>query len=207
LTDTQVSYDTVAASYADQVRDAVAAHPYLRTALELFADGVQAAGGGPVADVGCGPGHVTAYLHQLGIDAFGIDISPKMITLAQRDHPALRFEVGSMTDLTLPDAAVTGVLAWQSLIHVPDESVRTVIEHFRRVLRPGGALQLLFHVGDQPWLKTEGYGGHPMKVWVYPRQPGRVGSWLSDAGFSVDAQLLLAPHSARPQALLFCTNP
>jgi hypothetical protein len=35
------------------------------------------------------------------------------------------------------------------------------IEHFRRVLRPGGALQLLFHVGDEPWSKTEGYGAIP----------------------------------------------
>jgi hypothetical protein len=29
-----------------------------------------------VADVGCGPGHVTAHLRGLGVDAFGIDLSP-----------------------------------------------------------------------------------------------------------------------------------
>jgi len=32
-----------------------------------------------VADVGCGPGHVTAHLHDSGLDAFGIALSPLMI--------------------------------------------------------------------------------------------------------------------------------
>src|SRR6266511_3740799 len=55
LADTRISYDTVAASYADQLRDALAGEPYLRASLALFAEMVHAAGGGPVADVGCGP--------------------------------------------------------------------------------------------------------------------------------------------------------
>ncbi len=37
LVDTRISYDTVAISYADQLRDALVAQPYLRAALALFA--------------------------------------------------------------------------------------------------------------------------------------------------------------------------
>jgi trans-aconitate methyltransferase len=48
--------------------------------------------------VGCGPGHVTAHLRKLGLDTFGIDLSPAMIDVARREHPELRFEVGSMTE-------------------------------------------------------------------------------------------------------------
>ncbi|WP_369525729.1 class I SAM-dependent methyltransferase [Streptomyces chartreusis] len=136
LTDTRTSYDTVAVGYADFVRDAIDRLQYLRAALTLFADGVRAAGGGPVADIGCGPGHVTAHLHALGVDAFGIDLSPGMVAVARRDHPGLRFEVGSMTDLDLPAESVAGMLAWQSLIHIPDDEVPSVIEHFHRALRP-----------------------------------------------------------------------
>ncbi len=132
LADTRTSYDTVAVSYADQVRDAVAGHQYLRAALALFADSVRTAGGGPVADVGCGPGHVTAHLHELGVEAFGVDLSPGMIDVARRDHPGLRFEVGSMTDLDIPAASVAGLLACQSLIHLPDDEVPTVFGHFHR---------------------------------------------------------------------------
>jgi SAM-dependent methyltransferase len=65
-----------------------------------------------VSDAGCGPGHVTAHLRKLGLDAFGIDLSPAMIDVARREHPELRFEVGSMTDLELADASVAGLLAF-----------------------------------------------------------------------------------------------
>jgi hypothetical protein len=42
LVDTRTSYDTVAASYADVVRDLLAETPYERAALALFADFVHA---------------------------------------------------------------------------------------------------------------------------------------------------------------------
>ncbi len=201
LEDTRTSYDTVAVSYADQVRDALDRAPYLRSALALFADMVR--GGGPVADVGCGPGHVTARLHELGVDAFGIDLSHAMIDLARRDHPGLRFEVGSMTDLPLAGASLAGLLAFCSLIHIPDETVPSVFGHFRRVLQPSGPVLLGFHVGDGSRLKTQGYGGHPMKVHVHRRQPDQVAAWLRDAGFTIEAQVLLDPDDSIPGAVLF----
>ena len=203
LTDTRTSYDTVAISYADQVRGAIAELRYLRAALTLLADSVRDAGGGPVADVGCGPGHVTAYLRELGVDAFGVDVSPGMINVARRDHPHVRFEVCSMTDLDLPAGSLAGILAWQSLIHIPDGDVPTILQHFYRALQSGGSLQLLFHVGEESQLMTEGYGGHPMKLYVHRRQPERVGAWLRDAGFEVEAQMLLKPNSQTRQAFLF----
>jgi SAM-dependent methyltransferase len=142
-------------------------------------------------------------LHALGLDAFGIDLSPGMIDVARRDHPGLRFEVGSMTDLDLPTASVAGLLAWHSLIHIPDDEVPAVIERFHRALRPGGPLQVQFHVGNESRLKTRGYGGHPMNVHVHRRQPEQLAAWLRDAGFEVEAQMLLAPGEKASQAILF----
>ena len=46
-----------------------------------------------------------------------------MIDIARREHPGLRFEVGSMTELPLADASVAGLVAFWSLIHVPDHVV------------------------------------------------------------------------------------
>ncbi|GLW30563.1 class I SAM-dependent DNA methyltransferase [Actinoplanes regularis] len=202
LADTRTSYDTVAGGYADLVRDSLSGQPYLRAALALFADLVHAAGGGPVADVGCGPGHVTAHLQALGVDAFGVDLSPAMIDIARRDHPGLRFEVGSMTDLPLPDTSVAALLAFWSLIHVPDEAIPAVLGHFHRVLRPGGPLLIGFHVGDRTQLKTEGYGGHPMHVHVHRRRPEQLADRLRDAGFVVTGQLLLDLDQPSPGAVL-----
>jgi SAM-dependent methyltransferase len=193
LDDTRTSYDTVAVSYADLLRDALAGEPFQRGLLALFAELVRAQGNGPVADIGCGPGRITAYLQGIGLDVFGVDLSPAMIGVARRDYPGLRFEVGSMTGLEVADGSLTGLLAWFSLIHVPDDEVPTVLAEFFRVLRPGGALLLGFHAGDGSKLKTEGYGGHPMNVYVHRRSPARMTAWLNAAGFTVEAEMLHRP--------------
>ncbi|MFD0473593.1 hypothetical protein ACFQ0B_39030 [Nonomuraea thailandensis] len=46
LEDTRASYDTVAVSYADRLREALGERPYLRAALALLADLVRDAGAG-----------------------------------------------------------------------------------------------------------------------------------------------------------------
>lgn len=206
LADTRTSYDTVAVSYADYIREALDKTPHTRAALSLFAESVQEGGGGPVADMGCGPGHITAYLNKLGVDAFGIDLSPGMIDLARSEHPELRFEVGSMTDLDLAGASVAGLLAFWSLIHIPDDAVPGVLDGFNRALRPGSPLLLGFHEGDTSRLKTEGYGGHPMKVHIHRRSLAKMRAWLLKAGFTVEAEMHLDPEGASPGAITFARS-
>lgn len=199
LVDTRDSYDTVAGSYAEVVRGMLRRTPFERGMLEGFAEMVD----GVVADVGCGPGRVTGYLRGLGIDAFGIDLSPGMVDVARRKWPGVRFEVGSMTALDIADDALGGLVAWYSLIHVPDDEISGVLTEFRRVLRDGCPLLVGFHVGDGVQVKTEGYGGHPMKVAVYRRQPEQIAGWLGDAGFTVEAQLTLSSAESKAGGVLF----
>jgi hypothetical protein len=71
------------------------------------------------------------------------------------------------------------------------------------VLRPGGPLLLGFHAGDGSRLKTEGYGGHPMKVHVHRRPPDRVAAWLRAAGFTIEAHMLVSPDDSVPGAFIF----
>ncbi len=202
LSDTRTSYDTDASGYAEEVRGLLDGSPYLRASLALFAELVRDAGGGPVADVGCGPGYVTRHLHDLGVDAFGIDLSPEMIAIARRDYPDLRFEEGTMTDLDLADDSVTGVLAFWSVIHVPDHSLPTVFGQFRRVLRPGGPLLVGFHVGDETSHASEGYSGRSINVETYRRRPDQVARRLREAGFTIEAELVMRPDEEVPGAII-----
>lgn len=206
MADTRSSYDADAAGYADRVRGLLDASPHLRAGLVLFADLVRDAGGGPVADVGCGPGHVTRHLADLGVDAFGIDLAPEMVALARREHPDLRFEVGTMTDLDLADGSVGGVLASWSVIHVPDDAVPRAFAEFHRVVRPGGPVLVGFHVGDGTRTTTEGYSGRPIHVESHRRRPERVSQWLREAGFRIESEQLLRPDDEVPGAVVIAAR-
>lgn len=144
LSATAEAYDAVVTLYADFARDSLSHLPLDRAVLAAFAAFVQADGAGTVAELGCGPGHTTAHLRDLGLDAFGVDLSPAMIDHARTAYPDLRFEVGSMDALDLADGELSGILSWYSVIHTPPEELPPYFTEFRRVLAPGGHLLLGF---------------------------------------------------------------
>ncbi|WP_410668291.1 class I SAM-dependent methyltransferase [Amycolatopsis sp. cmx-4-68] len=146
---TAAAYDAVAVQYADFVRPIWDGDPLDRAAWAAFADFVR--GRGPVADLGCGPGHLTAHLRTLGLDAFGVDLSPAMVELARAAEPGMRFEVGSMADLDRPGSSLAGILSWYSMIHTPPAEVPGYFAEFTRTLAPGGHVLLgCFESGGAP---------------------------------------------------------
>ncbi len=103
---------------------------------------------GTVLDVGCGPGHLTAHLRSLHVDATGIDLVPEFVDHARASHPDGRYELGSMDHLPVPDGSVAGILAWYSLIHVPPDELDGVLAELRRAMAPAGTLVTGFFDGD-----------------------------------------------------------
>ncbi|MBB6350307.1 SAM-dependent methyltransferase [Nonomuraea muscovyensis] len=157
LETTRDAYTARAAEYSELFRDFLADQPLDRALIDTFADLVKATGAGPIADLGCGPGHYTAYLQARGLPVFGIDLSPGMIEQARQEHPGLRFEVGSMFALDLADAGVGGVFSHYSIIHTPPERVHELFDEFTRVLAPGGHVLLSFSATDDPSQLAEPY--------------------------------------------------
>lgn len=208
---TRASYDAVATDYAEWARNELAVKPMDRAVLGAFAELVLAHGG-PVADIGCGPGRVTTYLDSLGVPAFGVDLSPEMIAVARRTHPELRFEVGSMLDLDLDDGTLGGILAWYSVIHIPAQRRPDVFAGFHKALAPGGYLQLAFQVGDEPMRLTDARG-HQVSLDFHRLRPEQVTESLRNAGFAMQAQLVREPDDAgefpesTPQGFLLARKP
>ncbi|WBP91804.1 class I SAM-dependent DNA methyltransferase [Kitasatospora cathayae] len=188
------SYDTVAADYARLVVPPAGMDPLSRAMLAAFAELVRESGGGVVADLGCGPGKVTAHLAALGLPAFGVDVSGEMIALARRSHPELRFQQGEMAALELPDRALGGILAWYSVHHTPDEQLPALFAEFHRVLAPGGHLLLGGHTGDGQSRPGSAYG-HPVSYTSYLVPGDRLVELLAGAGFTVTTRL----DQARPE--------
>lgn len=201
LAQTRTSYDTVAVAYEQILRDALAASPWDRAVLDTFAELVGPAG--PVADLGCGPGRITTYLAGRGLDAFGVDLSPGMIDVARTAHPHLRFEVGSMSALSLADGSLAGAVAWYSFIHTPPERLPAVFAEIARVLRPGGVLAVAFQVGDERLHIAHAYG-HDVTADAYRLPPDTVADLMADAGLAIQAQLERQPEPPEktPQAYL-----
>ena len=190
LTGTKAAYDAVAALYAELFSDVLDTRPLERGLLAAFAELVQAHGGGPVADVGCGPGHVTAHLNALGPVTFGIDLSPAMVALARQAHPDLRFDEGSMTALDLADGVLGGILASYSIIHTPPPQLPAVFTEFHRVLAPGGHLLLGFFAGDDPLPREF---DHKVAL-AYRWSPDGVADLLRRSGFAEVARLVREPQ-------------
>ncbi|MDX6763903.1 MULTISPECIES: class I SAM-dependent methyltransferase [Streptomyces] len=186
---TSDAYDAVVVLYADLARDLLDGAPLDRSVLAAFADLTRTTGAGPVAELGCGPGYVTAHLRDLGLDVFGVDLSPAMVDFARGAHPDLRFDVGSMDALDLADGALGGIVSWYSVIHTPPRELPSYLAEFRRVLAPGGTLLLAFF---------EAEGGPPApfdhKVTTAYRWPiDDLAGMARDAGFAEVGRMLREP--------------
>ncbi|HET8908063.1 MAG TPA: class I SAM-dependent methyltransferase [Ktedonobacterales bacterium] len=192
LARTRATYDRVAEEYATRIADELTGKPLDRALLTCYAE--QVAGLGTVADMGCGPGHVAAHLHGLGVPVVGIDLSPEMVAIARQRFPAIPFEQGSMLALDTPDAAWGGIIAFYSIIHLPPESRPQAFAEFKRVLKPGGLLFLAFHRGDEQRHLDE-WWGQPVSLDVWFLQPDAIESQLRDVGFSVEMSLVRQPYA------------
>ncbi|QYX75936.1 class I SAM-dependent methyltransferase [Streptomyces akebiae] len=189
---TREAYDAAAVTYAELFRDSLGERPLDRAMLSAFAEVVRATGRGRVADLGCGPGHVTAHLVESGLAAFGVDASPAMIESARRAHPGLRFDVGSMAALDIQDGELDGVLARWSVIHTPPRELPVLLAEFHRVLTPGGHLLIGFSATDGP--------AHPTQVFdhavapAYRWSPDHLAALLRESGLAEVARLVREPE-------------
>ena len=200
LSATRSGYNAIAGSYAEAFRSALDDSPLDRALLTGFAELVaDRHPDGRLVEVGSGPGHGAAYLHDLGLSIRGIDLSPAMVDLARREHPEITFDVGEMGALDASDSSLAGLVAWYSIIHVPPAQLPAVFTEFHRVLSDGGHLLLAFQRGDDVLHFDEAFG-HQVSLDFRRLQPDTVTALLDDAGFDLVAQLVRAPVPAGPAA-------
>ncbi len=188
---TRQSYDRLAATYTDRVAGELAGKTFDRELLDRFADITSPLG--PIADLGCGPGHVAAYLHERGAEVIGIDLSPEMIAQARERFPEIRFETGSMTELQ-NERSLGGIVAFYSIIHIERGQQPAMFANWYRALKPGGRLLVAFHLGEQD--------RHLDELWSVPVeldflffQTDEIAGRLECAGFTIEARYERDPYS------------
>ncbi len=176
----RTSYAAIAGPYADAFTDELAGMPFERMLLDRIASGP-----GPVVEVGCGPGHVTAYLAAAGAEASGIDLTPEMVEQARARHPGGHYEVGDLRRLMRPTSAGGwgAVLAWYSLIHLSPAELPGAIEALTRPLAPGGSLLVAMHAGVD-LLSNDSWFDHDIDLDVVLHRPAEVVALVQSAGLS-----------------------
>jgi SAM-dependent methyltransferase len=160
-------------------------------------------GGRVVLDDGCGVGHTVEYLHEQGIEAYGIDPGPR-----QKYWPAQtsRLFRASGTKLPFADESFDAVLSSGVIEHIGEPLARrqqhphqrAYIHEVIRVLRPGGRALIAAPNGAFPidfWHGTVGRVRIPLRphvpyeAWM-PNGP-EVAGWVRSA--PVDSEVRYLP--------------
>lgn len=208
---TRAAYDDTADVYAQFVGTEISPAvegPLDRALLAAFVELLAGSNGGLVADVGCGPGRVAAFLTAHGLEVVGVDVSRAMLDIARRAHPTIRFEEGLLTDIPVPDGSLAGAVCWYSIIHTPPPHLAAVATELARALSPGGLLLVAFQAGTGERVHRSDVHGRPVSLANYRHDPDEVARCLTAAGFDVTARAVRAPESAHestPQAFILAT--
>ncbi len=176
------TYDQIADAYFERLGDELTERPFDVWLLERIAS---LAGSDPIVDVGCGPGHVAAFLADTGATVSGIDLSPQMVAVASREFPDLDFQVGNLFSLLKPRTAAGwgAVLAWYSLVHLAGSELAPAIAALARTLTPGGVLAVAVHAGDEVRRVTE-FVGEPVEIDFVLHDQAQILAAFAAAGLS-----------------------
>jgi len=133
------AFDKSAKIYQDKFMDvSLYAEP-----LNLFCDSITA-DNARILDMACGPGNLTRYLltRNPNYDILGIDLSPKMLELAQTNNPTAKFQLMDCREISALDQKFHGITCGFCLPYLTREEAVELIANVSGLLLPGGAFYL-----------------------------------------------------------------
>ncbi len=121
--------------------------PLTRQFIPSLLEDASVSAGMSVLDVACGPGYVSAAAKQVGAVPTGIDFSDRMVAIAKRMFPEIRFAQGDAHDLPFEDGGFDRVLMNFGLLHVshPEKACAEAC----RVLKRGGKFGFTVWAGPE----------------------------------------------------------
>ena len=143
-------------AWQDQVGGRLQEQAYARPGTRLVLDAqhariatlLEATPQARILDLGCGVGHLLAWLERHAPARYdGLDLSPASVRAARAVVGMRRVVAGDAGHLPFRDASYEAVVCNGSAHHLPD--LRAALREVRRVLRPGGRL-VLHEPADSP---------------------------------------------------------
>lgn len=137
-----------------------------------------------VLDLGCGYGWFCRSARQQGASqVLGIDLSRKMLdqAIAMTDDPGITYQLGNLTDLTLPPQTFDVTYSSLAFHYLPD--LAPMLDHLYQALKPDGWLvfstehPIYTCPTEQRWLDDQG-----ARYWAlhrYQDEGQRTSNWLA----------------------------
>jgi trans-aconitate methyltransferase len=151
-------------------------------------DLVAIAPGERVLDLGCGTGHLTAKIADLGVEVIGLDSSPSMVAQARQNYPKLKFVLADARDFSF-ETPFDIVFSNAALHWIPEAD--RVVACVARSLKPGGRFGLEMGVKGNIATITDAIhsvlremGHEARNPWYFPSL-GKYATLLEGHGFEV----------------------
>jgi uncharacterized protein YceH (UPF0502 family) len=184
------AYDAVASAYSEALLDELIGKPFDVWLLERIAAGA----GGPILDLGCGPGQIAAFLADTGAEVHGLDASPAMVDQARANFADLDFGVGRFHQVLRPRTAAAwgAIVAWYAFVHLAPSELAPTLRTVGATLRPGGTLALAVHLGDGI-VHSDELCGVPVDLDFVTHDRDQVLAALAEAGLEVAEWYVRSP--------------
>jgi len=134
-------YNKIASKYADIFDNDYSDQPYLDKFLSYITSGTN------ILDLGCGTGRIASYYANNGYDVIGVDLSKKMLEIARKKHPNIKFRLGDIRNINFKEK-FDGISLAYSLFHLEKKDVPKIIERSSSLLKKSGIILLILQEGD-----------------------------------------------------------
>jgi ubiquinone/menaquinone biosynthesis C-methylase UbiE len=205
-------YDKAASGYVQFVGTEISSAteaPIDRALLVAFIELIKRQTVVRVADVGCGPGRVAAFMTERGLNVVGVDVSQAMLAVARTAHPHIKFKEGQLDALPVETGLLAGAVCWYSIIYTPPDRLAEAFGELIRVLISGGYLLLAFQTEGEAVHRVDAQGTH-LPLTSYRHSVQKVAGCLECTGFQICTTVLRAPelpHETTSQGFVIARSP
>lgn len=180
---TVMVYDKIARNYAKIFDYKDSSLPYLGDFLASVKSATK--DDFSILDLGCGTGRIAQFFSDKGCEVTGLDLSKKMIEIARKKHPKIKFLHKDMTKINFADKSFNAVSIVCSLFHLEKKQIPELITKVHRMLKENGFLLIIIHEGegetfiDEPLSPGE-------KIFVSLFSEKEITTLLVESGFEIE---------------------